>query len=76
MVINPVIDMMHDFQIYHFLHVQNGGQRSNKHHQRIINAIEKHDSDSARSSMSDHIRQLNDDIQNCRRVHSQLGTGF
>lgn len=66
MIITSIIDIMHDFQIYHFSRVKNGGQRSNNCHKRIFDAIEKHDSDSARTTMSEHICQLSDDIQNCR----------
>lgn len=76
MIINPVIEVMRDFQIYHYTKVRNGPQRSNKNHKKILEAIEMRDAAAARKAMVEHIHQLDNDIRNRERAHQHEGNGF
>lgn len=67
LIIAPVVNLMRDIQRYHLSSVIGGNQRSQRNHNRIMEAIERHDPGAARSSMYEHIIQVRDDIQNTTR---------
>lgn len=59
----PIVNLMHDMQRYQLEHVERGKHRSQYNHRRVMDAIEKHDPETARRSMYEHIIQVRDDIQ-------------
>lgn len=68
LIIAPVVSLMRDIQRFHLSYVEGGNQRSQRNHNRIMNAIEMRDAESARLSMYEHIIQVRDDIQNADAV--------
>ena len=62
MILNPVVKIMREQQEYHLYRVNTGGHRSQKNHQLIMNALEKHDEAAARKWMREHILQVRADV--------------
>jgi len=63
MILNSVININLDVQSYHLSHVDGGYLNSQKHHKKILKAIELHDSEEARRCMCEHIGQVRFDIE-------------
>lgn len=65
-IIAPVVRLLRNVQQYHLSHVESGNQRSQSFHNKVMEAIERHDPKVARLSMYEHIIQVRDDIQNAK----------
>jgi len=62
-IMAPVVNLLRNIQQYHLSHVESGNQRSQGFHNKVMEAIERHDPKAARSSMYEHIIQVRDDIK-------------
>lgn len=63
MIVNPVVKLMRELQKYHLSKVEGGGVRSQHHHRLILDAIIRHDAETARLHMREHIRQVREDVE-------------
>jgi GntR family transcriptional repressor for pyruvate dehydrogenase complex len=59
-LIDPIVDLLREQRKRIFL-VDGGAQRGQFHHKRILNAIQSHDPEAARTAMQAHLAQVAED---------------
>ncbi len=74
MFLRPVLKLMRAQQEYHLINVSTGGQKSQKNHQSIMAALEKHDVAAASKRMHEHILQVRTDVNTVYEEAKQVAS--
>jgi DNA-binding FadR family transcriptional regulator len=61
LILEPVVNLLHDFEAHHSSHVE--GRRSQRNHKKILRAIEEHDPHAARENAHAHFVQVCEDFK-------------
>lgn len=61
-VIDSIVALLREHRLRMF-HVHGGPERGQYHHRRILEAVERHDPEAARTAMKAHLQQVSEDSQ-------------
>lgn len=61
-LIDSIVGLLREQRMRTF-HIEGGPERGQFHHKRILDAVEKHDPETARQAMRSHLQQVRDDSQ-------------
>jgi GntR family transcriptional repressor for pyruvate dehydrogenase complex len=62
-LIDSIVGLLRE-QRFRIFRVEGGPDRGQQHHRRILEAIQRHDAQGARSAMQDHLSQVREDSRN------------
>jgi GntR family transcriptional repressor for pyruvate dehydrogenase complex len=71
-LIDSIVGMLREQRMRTF-YVDGGPARGQVHHKRILDAMERHDSQGARAAMQAHLRQVREDSSNPLPISTPLG---